>query len=214
MKKCALLLAVSLSFVFLCSCKTLPDRKVVFDEVLQKISKIDEYKEDNPQYLSDTADFRGVLFGSDMQEVYETETLYLTESYTNALDFENTDIYNYSMQPTYWFNEDGLLYRGTYRIKSKNAHTVYDDISSQLRGDFGVPFDENFYDFNGEILQFDSTKQSEKAIASGEAYFYTGFRKNSFYIELFLQTAVDENYMVLPEFQISLAYTDYYYFDY
>lgn len=164
-----------------------------------RLSDIDDYKQSIPTPvplterlgdvgLTDREHFRGVPYGATQQDVMNAESLPLVETYTDALDYGSTFVYSQQMKPTYWFNENGQLCRGSYYMKSKTVAPPLSDIYTILGDAYGESLEYNFYDFDGELLSY-TYEQGIQAITEGTAFYYEWYSYDGIDIELYVEKA-------------------------
>lgn len=194
------------------------DEAVDIDSVKVKLNKIDEYKQSiviptpTPKPAPVGPTFRDVPFGVTMAEVKQTETLTVTEEYTNALDFELTDFASYQMQPAYWFNEAGFMYRGGYYMVTDTLLPTFNDILDELSKLYGDPAEYNYYDNNDVIMTFETSDEGMQAISEGAVYYYVDFTYAGIDIALYAQRSDDSTEEQLL-YDIFIEFTDYTYSD-
>lgn len=219
MKQKTLVIVLLLLTAFcLSACGGISDEAVDIDSVKKKLGKVDEYKENivipTPEPTAEPviAAFRDVPFGVTMEDVKKIEMLAVTEEYTNALDFEFTDFSSYQMEPAYWFNEAGQMYKGGYYMETDSLLPAFNDILDKLCELYGNPKEYNYYDNNGLIMTFETKDEGRQALNKGEVYYYVDFTHQGIDIALQVQLSESSSDDQLI-YDIFIEFTDYSYSD-
>jgi hypothetical protein len=185
-----------ISALLLASCAAIADSQVNHTSIENRLEKLDAFKQTIPARPAALAgelsalSFRSVAFGSTMTSVKAVETQPLANSYSNALDFEPVSFYSYSMQPTYWFNETGQLYSGSYSMQHSDYAAIAQDLQSRLTADFGQPAEVSYYDYSYGAVTFASGPEAQAAIDSGDTYYFVSYAdSDGLTIELYVQGA-------------------------
>ncbi|MBT3318500.1 MAG: hypothetical protein HN948_07860 [Clostridia bacterium] len=219
-KKLVIMVALALvAAVVLCGC-SLGGNSVTGD-IYDRLDKLDDFKESaqtrvvpaqSPQQASRYGAFRGVPFGYSRQDVLGLETLALFEEFDNALDFEHVSIFGYDMLPTYWFNGNDQLFRGSYYTQaSEDMHYVIDSLLEQLTDLYGTALETSYYDYDNFAVYFDNEQQASEAVGNGNAYFYAWFFAEDVDIEVYIEGASKSE--VDFRFDVFVNFTDYVYSD-
>ena len=185
-----------ISALLLVSCTAIADSQVNHASIENRLEKLDALKQAIPARPIALAgslsvlSFRGVAFGSTMANVKDIETQPLADSYSNALDFQPVSFYSYSMHPTYWFNETGQLYSGSYSMQHSEYAAIAQDLQSRLTADFGQPAVASYYDYNYGAVTFASEAEAQAAIDSGDTYYFVSYASSDgLTVELYVQAA-------------------------
>lgn len=219
MKQKTLVIVLLLLTAFcLSACGGISDEAVDIGSVKAKLGEIDAYKKTivkptpTPESEPVIPTFRDVPFGVSMEEVKQLETLAVTEEYTNALDFDFTDFSSYQMQPAYWFNEAGQMYKGGYYMETDSLLPAFNDILDRLYELYGDPGEYNYYDNNGLIVIFDTKDEGREALNKGEVSYYVDFTYQGIDIALQVQlseSSTDDKVI----YDIFIEFTDFSYSD-
>lgn len=192
MKKPFIFIIIVLASVLLFSCAKLADNKVAIDQVNIKLSDIDDYKTNITEpFFNEPNTFRSIPFGSTMQQVLDTETLPLLETYSDMFYYDTTQFFSYNMHPCYQFNKSGMLYCGYSHMQRSMLFPTVDDLFKQLRFVYVDPAQKCYYNYNNEMINYDTLEQGQSAIENEEAYYYIYFEQDLFDIEVFEEIASD-----------------------
>jgi len=157
------------------------------ETIIGRLEEIDAYRRGipprataspNPAQTSLYADeysFRNVPYGIDMESIVYIEELPLIETFTDALDFGYAQVFSQSMLATYWFNDSGEFYRGSYFIQTDNAEQALVDIEAGLTQAYGEASEYTFYTFGGQQITYDTFAEGMAEVAAGDSYYYMSY---------------------------------------
>lgn len=134
-KKLATMIAMLVAtMLVLCGCAGVGAQA---SDIYDRLDKLDAYKEITIEHrvsseqeqdaMQAYGTFRNVPYGYNMFDVIRLETLGAVQAYDNAIDFELVGIFGYTMLPTYWFNADEQMYRGSYYARTSDYIKVVID---------------------------------------------------------------------------------------
>ncbi len=205
----------------LCGCSLGGGSSATYD-VYDRLDELDDYKDSaetraepsqSPLEAARYGAFRGVPFGYNRQDVMRLETLALVEEFDNAIDFEYVSIFGYDMLPTYWFNGNDQLFRGSYYTQiSEDMHDVIDSLMSQLTDLYGIVLETNYYDNDNNVVYFDSEAEASTAVSGGDAYYSAWFFAEEVDIEVYIE-GTPKNEAEFG-FDVSIYFTDYTFYDF
>ncbi len=188
-------------------------------DVYDRLDELDDFKEwaaqqpvptQSPFAAQEYGAFRSVPYGYNRQDVMRLETLTMVEEFDNAIDFEYINIFGYDMLPTYWFNNNEQLFRGSYYTQTgENMQIIIKNLLSQLTDQYDTALETNYYDFNNDVKYFDNEQQASEAVSSGDAYFYAWYFYDEIDIEVYIEGAKKSE----DDFDVFVNFTDYSYYD-
>ena len=204
--------------VSLCSCShTTSSEKLT--QINDRLELLDEYSAQHSSqddsgirkyYETDT--FRSIAFGSYKSDVINAEKLPLLEEGDNYLTYSKTLMFNYGMNPTYWFNNFGELYCGSYHmITQLSLSDTVDKMSAMLTGLYGEPTSADYYDKNFYPVVPSEDESIASLVNSGQAVYFAWFSYSSLDIELRIE--INDTQSQPFEYFVTVYYVDssYYY---
>ena len=211
----ALIVAAAL---MLCGCsisssdtsQDVQDRLDKLDELKKTIEQIPAAARESLEAQASGA-FRDVPYGSSRDDVFFLENQDTLEEFDNAIDFEYVEIFGYQMLPTYWFNANEQMYRGSYYMKTdEEIIDIMRAFLPQLEELFGSALETSYYNYGNELLELSEAK-AIAAVSEGNAYFYAWYYYDIIDIELYIE--VDTSAKDVPIYEVYVNFTDYTYHD-
>lgn len=192
---------------------SLSDRLDILDDYKKQIASTLETISEQRDEIQNPGTFRDIPYGYSRQDVIMLEPLQIIEEYDNAIDYDYVNIFGNDMLPTYWFNNNDLLYRGSYYSKSSDdLAAILNELLSELDKLYGDARETNYYDFNNKVIYLDGAKAAEQAVSSGAAYFYAWYSYDEIDVEVYIEVKQPDRQPV--EYDVFVNYTDYTYYDY
>lgn len=189
MKKLLVTILIS-AVLLLCACSQNADTIDINDrlEQLDELNESELTPKPNPIKEQALGTFRNIPFGSTASQIEIKETLPVVNIYHDAIDFENTEVFSYSMQPTYWLNYDGLLYRGSYSFRtSRNLFDIIEELQYYLDDIYTNAAQYGFRNQDYKYVQFDDKQQTIDAIENNEIHYYEWYFYDGIDIEVFIE---------------------------
>jgi hypothetical protein len=210
------------AMLFACGCSIGGGSSATYD-VYDRLDKLDDYKdllrEQNPAQELERAQtqssgaFRNIAFGSTRDVVLLNEPINVLEEYDNAVDFESISVFGYDMLPTFWFNDAGQLFRGSYfALSGEDMHSIIASMLTQLNDLYGTAVETNYYDDENNLVYFDSEQQASAAVSSGEAYFYAWYSLNDIDVEVYIEVRKPNGNTT--KYDVFVYFTDYTFYDF
>lgn len=204
----------------LCGC-SLSSQDHVSQNVQNRLDKLDELKEriaeQNPQPSGEPFEanvngrFRDVPYGYNRTDVVRIETLDVVEEFDNAIDFDYVEMFGYSMLPTYWFNANEQMYRGSYYMKTdEEIIDVTRTLLPQLKSLYGNAMETNYYNYSNEIIELSEAK-AIAAVKEGTAYFYVWYSYGAIDVEVYIEAQTPSK--SVPIYAVYVNFTNYTYHD-
>jgi hypothetical protein len=148
--------------------------------------------------------FRGVAFGTSRDAVLKEKQADIVDDYTNAVTTKPVSIYDFRMQPTFWFSAAGLLTSGSYEMVSDDYDTTIKKLKEGLVADYGDSTEEAWYDYNDQPVAFSSAAEAKAAVENGSAFYCVTYNSpDGLKVELYVQGAKSGGF-----YEFYVYYTD------